>query len=134
MRDNSEYIEGLIKETSLGEQQAEKYSVGYYEGEQERQTLDGEWVESELLGDISDICIKILKKEAPKYENRALKDKLLLSPEYLATQVCENIPDVIELYNSEYDKRKSEKLFGIHYFDEAIEKEVRSILKNNVVS
>lgn len=128
-----EFAEELRQEEERSRIDAEAFERdGFYYDSIERSTLDGEWVEQELLDEVADICLKVIKELKPKYEGRALKDPLLLYDEYLATQVIENISDVVECYNNEYDKRKSEKMFGIHYFDDRIKTEAKNILKNNL--
>lgn len=130
-----EFAEALKNEIETSRVDAEAFeNDGFYYGKNERTTLDGEWVEQELISEVSDICLEVLREEKSKYEGRALLDPLLLYDEYLATQIIENIPDIIELYNSEYDKRREEKMFGIHYFDDKIKAEAKHILKNNLAA
>lgn len=130
-----EFAEALKYEIETSRVDAEAFEHdGFYYGKSERTTLDGEWVEQELISEVSDICLEVLREEKSKYEGRALIDPLLLHDEYLATQIIENIPDIIELYNSEYDKRREEKMFGIHYFDDKIKAEAKRILKNNLAA
>lgn len=115
--------------------------IAYYQGEQERVTIDGEWTESELKDDIYEEACKLLngtkdnKGLAEKYKHRALIDRDLLLPEYITTHICDN-HDIIEVYNKLVDiHRNDEKiLFGIQYFDEVVRVEVQKVLKENLIS
>lgn len=115
--------------------------VAYYQGDQERTTIDGEWTESELREDVETEALKILngtngkKGWLEKNKDAALYDKDLLHPEFIATNICDRF-DLIEVYNAAYNKHRNDKpmLFGIHYFDELAVAEVNKVLKNNLVS
>ena len=99
-----------------------------------RTTLDGEWDEDELRGDIYDVCIEVMTPELlKKYQFRALKDINLLKPNYMAEHISNQIDDVIELYNKEYDKHRNEKCFGIKWYDETITSMIKRELKENLV-
>lgn len=115
-------------------------SYGYYEGNEERVTIDGEWTEEELKGDISDEVIKIMsgtngkKGWVESNKHRALYNKDLTLVEYVTTAIVDEL-DVIEIYNKELDKHKNDSpvLFGIHYFDEYIDKKILETLNSNIV-
>lgn len=99
-----------------------------------RTTLDGEWEEDELREDVYDMCITTMTSDLlKKYEFRALKDTNLLKPHYMAEHILNQIEDVIELYNKEYDKHRNEKCFGIIWYDKIITKMINKELKENVV-
>ena len=99
-----------------------------------RTTLDGEWDEDELRGDIYDVCIEVMTpKLLKKYQFRALRDTNLLKPNYMAEHILNQIDDVIELYNKEYDKHRNEKCFGIKWYDETITSMIKRELKENLV-
>lgn len=99
-----------------------------------RTTLDGEWDEDELRGDIYDVCIEVMTPELlKKYQFRALRDTNLLKPNYMAEHILNQIDDVIELYNKEYDKHRNEKCFGIKWYDETITSMIKRELKENLV-
>lgn len=109
----------------------------------ERTTLDGEWTEEELEADLEDEAMAILNGDKHKgtkgwieeHKFRAVKDKDLLYSEYLANMIREE-NDLIVLYNTEYDKHRNDtnRKFGIHYFDEAIRKKMKDILKDNLIT
>lgn len=100
-----------------------------------RTTLDGEWDEDELKSDVYDVCTEVMTEATlKKYTNRALKNVKLLLPDYMNETILNSIDDVIELYNTEYDKHRKENKFGIVWYDEAIKKMVLKILKENLVS
>ena len=98
-----------------------------------RLTLDNEWSEEELESNIDDECIKLAPIYEAKYRNRAVYDKDLYKPPYLAEKIKDESGDLIEIYNKEYDKHRNEKMFGIHWFDKWIEAQVRRILNGNLV-
>ena len=100
-----------------------------------RATLDGEWDEHELKSDIYDVCAEVMTEATlKKYTNRALKNAKLLLPDYMNETILNSIDDVIELYNTEYDKHRKENKFGIIWYDEAIKKMILKLLKENLVS
>ena len=100
----------------------------------ERTTLDNEWTEQELIDDIYDTCVEIMTPELlKKYEHRALINPDLLKTQYMANTIANQIEDVIELYNKEYDKHRNERAFGIRWYDEAIKKMINKKLKENMV-
>lgn len=100
-----------------------------------RTTLDGEWDEEELKSDVYDVCTEVMTEATlKKYTNRALRNTKLLLPDYMNETILNSIDDVIELYNTEYDKHRHENKFGIIWYDEAIKKMVLKILKENLVS
>lgn len=100
----------------------------------ERTTLDGEWSEGELSADIYDVCVEVMtEQELKKYKHRALKDPDLLKVQYMAEHI-EQQTDVIKLYNTEYDKHRHEKAFGIRWYDDAIKKMILQELKNNLIN
>lgn len=100
-----------------------------------RTTLDGEWEESELLDDIYDVCTEVMTdKLIGKYEFKALNDSNLLKPAYMSEEISNSIDDVIELYNTEYDRHRNDTRFGIVWFDEAIKKMILKRLKENVIT
>lgn len=133
----------IREENSLwnyGDEQSE--SFGCYENT-EKCTIDGEWTEDELRDDIWDEAKKILHGDGKtkgwieKNQYRFISDKSVLHEEFLVNRVLDNIEyDAIELYNSEYSKHNNDtdKLFGIHYFDEAVRKEMEKILKDGLVN
>lgn len=114
--------------------------MAYYQGDQERTTIDGEWTESELRDDVYEEANKILngtkdsKGWVEKNKFRAVKDETLLLPEFLTEDICSRY-DLIEVYNRAYDKHRNDKpmLFGIHYFDDLVVAEVNKTLKENLV-
>lgn len=107
-------------------------SLAMYQVE-ERSTLDGEWYEGELEADIYDVCVEVMtEQEMNRYKYRALKDPDLLKPQYMAERI-NSYTDVITLYNTEYDKHRNEKVFGIRWYDNAIKKLIDQELKNNLV-
>ena len=107
-------------------------SLSMYQVE-ERSTLDGEWYEGELEADIYDVCVEVMtEQEMNRYKYRALKDPDLLKPQYMAEKI-NSYTDVITLYNTEYDKHRKEKVFGIRWYDNAIKKLIYQELKNNLV-
>jgi len=111
--------------------------IAYYQGNIERKTIDGEWTESELKDDVYDEVKRLLEddKYAEQFKDRALKDYDLLKPAYLAEYLCNNY-DVIETYNINYDKHRNDTpiKFGIHYFDEALIKQIKNTLKENCLT
>lgn len=110
-------------------------------GHTERTTLDGEWTEEELKETMLDEIAKVLHgdKEHKGWleinKHRAVKDKSLLHEEYIYTNICDRF-DIIEVYNKVVDNHRNDKprLFGIHYFDEVVHKELNKILKENLMS
>lgn len=99
-----------------------------------RTTLDGEWTEEELRDDIYDVCVEIMTEiELKKYTGRALHDQNLLKISYMSESISAEIDDVIELYNTEYDKHRQENKFGIYWYDETIKKLIIKKLKGNLV-
>lgn len=100
----------------------------------ERTTLDGEWTEEELKSDIYDVCVEVMTdKVLSQYKYRALRDSNLLKLQYMAEHIADQIDDVIELYNKEYDKHREQNCFGIHWYDEAIKGMIMKELKGNVI-
>ena len=113
--------------------------IAYYQGDS---TIDGEWTESELKGDIYDEAHMILHGEPGKNTGwlafnlgRAVYDNDLLKEEFIVENICERY-DLIEVYNRAYDLHRNDKpmLFGIHYFDELARAEIKKLLKNNLVT
>ena len=99
-----------------------------------RMTIDREWEEDELRDDIYDVCIEVMTHDLlKKYKYCAVKDINLLSPYYMAEYTLNQIDDVVELYNKEYDKHRNEKYFGIKWYDEAIRSMILKNLKENLV-
>lgn len=99
-----------------------------------RITLDGEWEEEELRSDIYDVCVEVMTSELlEKYKYRALKNIDILKPHYMNELILNQIEDVVELYNKEYDKHRHEKYFGIKWYDEAIRNMILKNLKENLV-
>jgi hypothetical protein len=108
--------------------------VAYYQSQAERYTLDGEWSESELESDIYDVCVEVITVELiEKYKHRAMLDRDLLKHQYMAEKVLEQVGDVVELYNREYDKNRHKKVFGIVFYDEAIKRMILKNIKENLV-
>lgn len=107
--------------------------VEYYYGHKERVTLDGEWTEQELQDELRDEVMRIVQEFNNEYKDRALKDSSMRHDEYVSTKIIEQL-DLVEIYNTQYDKRRSEGLFGIHYFDDWVKKELTKVLKNNLVT
>ena len=106
--------------------------MSVYQGNIDRTTLDGEWTEEELAGDVDDECMKLIPQLISRYKNRAMYDTNLLKPPYLAEKIkSEN--DLIEIYNKCADAHRSEKVFGIHWFDQWVAEQIKSILNNNLV-
>lgn len=116
-------------------------SLSAYENT-ERTTLDKEWTEQELLDEIRDEAIKILEGDSEdkgwieknKAKYKALYDKDLIKPEYLAEKIIDE-HDCIELYNKEVDKHRNdkEKDYGINHFDRLIRTKMNKLLKDNIV-
>ena len=80
---------------------------GFYYRSTPRTTLDNEWTEEELRGDIYDECMKLLPEYEQKYKHKAVYDKDLFKPQYLAEKIIsEN--DLVEAYNREYDKHRDQ--------------------------
>lgn len=103
-------------------------------GHHEDYTIDKEWSEDELSGDVSDEVLKYYNKHdvQEKYKDRALYDRNLLLPQYMTEKITSQY-DLIQEYNKQYDKRKSEKKFGITYFDEWVISLISKLLKENIV-
>lgn len=108
-----------------------QYSPIY--GSTTRTTIDGEWTYEELRDNIDDECIKLAPIYERKYRDRAVYDKNLFKPAYLAEKIRNESDDLIEIYNKEYDKHRNEKIFGIHWFDAWIAKQVQHVMNNNLV-
>lgn len=107
---------------------------GYYTPAKEYSTLDGEWTQSELEEDIYDVCVEVMTDNViNQYKYRALKNKDLLKPNYMAETLKNEIEDVVVLYNTEYDKHRNEKIFGIHWYDMKIKQLINRRLKENLV-
>lgn len=114
--------------------------IAYYQGEQERTTLDGEWTESELKDDLYDIALEILNgKKGEKgwieeHKYSAIKDKDLLHPEFIVNDIVDRL-DIVQVYNIAYDQHRNDKprLFGIHYYDQLARNEIKQMLNNNLV-
>lgn len=102
-------------------------------GNTPRVTLDGEWTHEELSDNIDDECLKLVPGYAEKYKNRAVYDKNLFLPLYVAEKIKNESADLVDVYNSEYDKHRNEKLFGIYLFDKWIEEQVRCIMNDNLI-
>lgn len=103
-------------------------------GSRERTTLDNEWTHDELHENVYDVCIEYMTdKVLSKYKNKALINQDLLKPQYMADRLISQTDDLVELYNSEYDKHRNEKCFGIVWFDEAIKRMITKELRENVV-
>ena len=98
-----------------------------------RTTLDCEWTHDELASNIDDECIKLIEVYKDKYQNRAVYDKDLLKPAYLAEKIKNESGDLIEVYNKCADAHRNENKFGIYWFDKWIEKQVKRILNSNLV-
>ena len=130
--------------TSFEEAQEKEFrqaveTLGYYQGDTERTTIDGEWTETDLKEDVMDEAHKLLNTEKTgwlaKNKGRAVLNKDLLHAEFLCEEFCTEV-DLIEIYNKQYDLHRSDpdKKFGIHYFDEYIIKEMTKILKGNLLA
>lgn len=105
-----------------------------YQADKEEHTLDGEWSEEELKADIYDVCVEVMtEQELKKYKYRALRNPDLLKIQYMAEHIKQQI-DVIKLYNTEYDKHRHEKIFGIHWYDDALKKMILQELKDNLIN
>jgi hypothetical protein len=102
-------------------------------GSSPRTTLDGEWTEEELAGDIYDECTKAVGDYPQKYKNRAVYDSDLFKPQYLAEKIRNENDDLIEIYNKLYDQHRNENKFGIHWFDLWVQKQIRHIMSDNLV-
>lgn len=134
LRDDAEYKREMADALGKNVFGAEITSEMSYYGSETRTTLDGEWEEEELLGELQDTCLDVLKQVRSKYEGRALVDADLLYDEYLSNAVREALGyDLIIAYNSEADRRKDESLFAIHYFYDKVRETAMKILKDNVV-
>ena len=115
--------------------------MAYYQGDRERYTIDGEWTEEELKDDIYSEAKKFLlgdkniKGWISVNSGRAMVDPDLIKVEYLVEDIC-NRYDLIEVYNRAYDLHRNDKpmKFGIHYFDELVQNEIKKTLKNNLIT
>lgn len=103
-------------------------------GHEEKLTLDGEWTYDELDGDVYDVVAKYYERNnvSDRYKGKALYDTDLLKPQYMVEEIKCGV-DLIEVYNTEYNKRKEENKFGITYFDEWVENQIQQKLKGNEV-
>lgn len=104
-------------------------------GHEERVTIDKEWTYNELYDDVYDVTLAYYSqnKVQQKYKDRAVYDRELIShPHEMMRQIQLN-RDLIDVYNTEYNKRRSENKFGITYFDEWINKEINRLLRENEV-
>ena len=116
-------------------------SVGYYTGNVERATLDGEWTEGELKDDLWGVTKELLngkdghKGWLDKHIGRALIDSELCKIDYLVEKVLDE-NDLIEVYNKEVDKHRNdeEQRFGVYYYDKKIRSIIERILNNNLVT
>lgn len=105
----------------------------------DRITVDREWEYEELYDEVDNECIKYYKDNniSQRYENKAVYDKDLLKPMYMAehikNMVLEQDKDLVQVYNEQYNKRKGEKLFGIVYFDQWLINIIKQELKKNEV-
>lgn len=106
--------------------------IPMYAGNSHRLTIDKEWDEEELAGDVSDECIKLVPQLAEKFKDRAMADRDLMKPQYMASKICEE-NDLIEIYNKEYDRHRNEDIFGIHWFDAWVLAEIKKIASSNLV-
>ena len=106
--------------------------VSMYSGDISRVTLDGEWDEDELKGDVYDECMKNLPGMVEKYKGRAVFDKNMWLPQYMASQICDE-HDLIEVYNKEYDRHRNEGKFGIVHFDAWVLAEMKKLVSANLV-
>ena len=98
-----------------------------------RVTLDGEWTYEELAGDIDDECMKLAPIYKEKHKNRAVYDQNLYKPQYLAEKIKNESDDLIDIYNKCADAHRNEGIFNINWFDEWIEKQVKTIMNANLV-
>ncbi len=101
-------------------------------------TLDGEWTLEDLKDDVYSEAKKILtpdSKWVKEASSRALYNKELVLVQYMAEHISEQY-DLIEVYNKAYAKHVNDvnRLFGIHYFDEEINKLIVKALKDNLVT
>lgn len=108
--------------------------VEQFRSQAERLTLDGEWSEDELKCGVYDVCVEVMTVEfINKYTHRALLDRDLLKHQYMTEKILNQIDDVVELYNTEYDKNRDKKMFGIVFYDEAIKRMILKNMKENLV-
>lgn len=115
--------------------------VAYYQGDKERVTLDGEWTEEELRGDVEDEVSKLLngtnvtKGWIENHKFCVLKNPDLTHVEFLVNAFCDE-NDLIEVYNTAVDEHRndSEKLFGIHYFDQKVRAKLVKMLSENLAA
>ena len=130
--------------TSFEEAQEKEFrqaveTLGYYQGDTERTTIDGEWTEKDLKEDVLDEAHKLLHDEKSgwlaKNKGRAVLNKDLLHEEFLCNEICDSL-DLVEVYNTQYDLHRNDenRKFGIHYFDEYIVKQLNKILKENLLA
>lgn len=106
--------------------------IAYYQGNRQRITIDHEWTEEDLIGEVKDEVYKYIEAWKDKHKNKAMYNNNLVLDAYMAEEIL-NDNDVIEIYNKEYDKRRNEKKFGIVYFDDWLKKEVDKRLRQNLV-
>lgn len=99
----------------------------------ERTTLDGEWTHEELDDNIYDECVKLIPKYEQRHAGRAVYDRDLYLPQFLAEKIKTENGDLIEIYNREADKHRNENKFGICWFDKWIETQVKCIMNANLV-
>lgn len=105
----------------------------------ERMTIDNEWAYYELLETIDDVVMTYWRDNRieEKYRNRAVYNSDIIKEEYTAEMIKQNVieqgKDLIEIYNEQYDRRRSEGKFGIHYYEDWIRSEISKILKWNEV-
>lgn len=104
----------------------------YYQGSTERLTLDKEWTETDLKDDVKDEVYKIIEEWKKKNKHRAIYNNNMLLDSYVSEEIINGL-DLIEIYNTEYDKRREEGLFGIVYFDDWIKRELLKQLNKNLV-
>lgn len=91
-------------------------------------TLDGLWDLDELKGNIDDEVFK-MKDELDKNKFRALKDRNMLLPQYVAELIKQNY-DLFEEYNKAAASDRNK--FGIAMFDIWIHAEVKKLSKDNI--
>lgn len=101
-------------------------------------TLDGEWTLEDLKDDVYSEAKKVLtpdSKWVKEASSRAMYNKELVLVQYMAEHISEQY-DLIEVYNKAYAKHVNDtnRLFGIHYFDEEINKLIVKALKDNLVT
>lgn len=98
----------------------------------ERLTLDHKYTERELEEIIDEQCATVVALWINKNSKRFIGDISNILPDNVADKVkCEN--DLIFVYNSEYDKHRAERRFGIDCFCEWFEKSATRILNRNLI-